>query len=116
MIETESKFPDEIDPLYYHSDISIGQQEIMDQYDALIAKNQYTEAYKLISEASVFGWFADYFNMIENRINTTQTFLTNTVDVQHPDQNLYTTEEPTQFVDQNKTRDLAVNDVWISQT
>lgn len=116
MIETTSNFPDEIDTLGYHSDVTIGQQEIMDQYDTLVAQNRYTEAYKLISESSIFGWFADYFNMLENRIYSTQVFLTNTLQVQHPDQNLYTTDEPTEFADNTRTRDLAVDDVWISTT
>lgn len=114
MIDATSTFPDAIDTLYYHSDVTIGQQETMDEYTSLVNQKRYSEAYKLISNSSIFGWFADYFNMIENRINATQTYLTNTVKVEHPDQNLYTETEPTEFADQNKTRDLAVGDVWIS--
>ena len=114
MIETTSNFPDEIDTLGYHSDVTIGQQEIMDEYESLVAQNRYAEAYKLISESSIFGWFADYFNMLENRIYSTQVFLTNTLKVQHPDQNLYIDTVPTEFVDKNKTRELREGDTWIS--
>lgn len=114
MISTTSTFPDSIDPLYYHSDVSIGQQEVMDQYNSYIAARNYTAAYALISEYSIFGWFADYFNMIENRISAVQAYLIDTMKADHPDQNLYTEEEPTTFTDQNRTRDLAVDDVWVS--
>lgn len=114
MIDAASNFPTSVDPLEYYSDVSIGQKEIMDQYDNYIAKNQYTEAYKLISESSIFGWFADYFNMVENRINSVQTYLTDMVQVEHPDQNLYTASVPVIFQDANKTRNLKNGDVWIS--
>ena len=114
MTDVTSKFPNEIDPLSYYSDVTISQQTIMDQYNDYITQGQYSSAYDLIDQSTIFGWFASYFNMIENRISSTQTYLTKTLSAEHPDQNLYTESEPTEFADANKTRDLAVGDVWVS--
>lgn len=114
MIDATSVFPDDIDPLGYHSDVTIGQKDTMDQYDSLVAQKRYSEAYALIKDSNIFGWFADYFNLIENRISSLQTYLTNTLEVEHPDQNLYTNIVPTEFADKNKTRELKEGDTWIS--
>lgn len=114
MIDATSVFPDDIDSLGYHSDVTIGQKETMDQYDSLVAQKRYSEAYALIKDSNIFGWFADYFNLIENRISSLQTYLTNTLKVEHPDQNLYTNTVPTEFADKNKTRELKEGDTWIS--
>lgn len=114
MINVESTYPENIDPLGYFSDVTLAQKDIMDQYNDLIEKHNYTEAYKLVSESPIFGWFADYLNAIENRIHATQVYLTDTYLIHHPDQNLYDETEPTIFKDQNKERELAVGDVWIS--
>lgn len=116
MIDSASKFPDEIDTLRYYSDVTISQKDTMDEYVKLIGEKKYTEAYELISESTIFGWFADYFNMVENRICSTQKYLVEEAALKHPDQNLYSTDEPTQFVDYGNNRELAVDDVWISTT
>ena len=114
MVETTSQFPEKIDELHYHSDVNITQKEVYDQYEQYIQAGNYAEAYKVIDTSNLFGWFADYFNMIENRIYSTQSFVKTQGMDKHPDQNLYTEEEPTQFKDQNKTRELKDGDVWIS--
>lgn len=118
MIDPLSYFPDKIDPLGYWSDVSISQEDIMNQYNSYIAlgtQEGYTAAYDLINQSAIFGWFANYLNAIENRICSLQDYLTNQ-NFTHPDQNLYTTAEPTQFSDITSTRALAVNDVWITDT
>lgn len=116
MIETTSKFPTEIDALNYYSNVSISQKDTADNYATLVKKRQYTEAQKVLSDSDLFGWFAEYFNMIENRVYAVQNYLKNECVAKHPKQDLYTTDEPTDFQDITSTRELAVDDVWVSTT
>lgn len=115
MVDVTSKFPDSVDELNYHSDVNIAQKDVMDQYEKYIQAHNYSQAYALIKNSNIFGWFADYFNMLENRIYSTQEYLLSTGRNNHPDQVMFEYEEPEQFVDQNKTRDLKVGDRWVSQ-
>lgn len=114
MINASSQFPTEYDYPGYWSDVSISQKSTMDEYEAYIAAGKYTEAYELISQSNVFGWYADFLNAIENRIRALQVYLTDTLEVQHPDQDMYDDDEPTVFKDQNSERELAVDDVWVT--
>ena len=116
MIDPSSKFPDEIDTLDYFSDVTLSQKDTTDEYVSLVNAKRYTEAYDVISNSSIFGWFADYFNMIENRINAVQSYLITNEKQKHPDQSLFSSDEPTSFVDYSNDRELADNDVWISTT
>lgn len=114
MINPSSKYPDSYDTPGYWSDISISQVAEKNQYDSDIAAGKYSDAYNTVGDTNIFGWFADYFNAIENRIYALQVFLSDTLVVQHPDQDMYDSTEPTVFRDVNKERALAVDDVWVT--
>ncbi len=64
-----SSFPDKVDEMTFFQDISLDKKEIMDTYDALVAQKRYTEASEYMDQQSgIFGYFADFFNLLENRI------------------------------------------------
>ena len=71
-----SNYPDSIDPMIFFQDISLTQTEVMDTYNQLILQGKYSEATDYISDQhGIYGYFADYFNAIENRIYHLQEYL-----------------------------------------
>lgn len=48
---------------------------IIEQYNKLISEGKYTEANGYMSRQDIFGYFADVFNMFENRIYNLQSYL-----------------------------------------
>lgn len=71
-----SFYPDKIDPLIFFQDVSLDNVEIMNTYDNLIKQGKYTEASEYInSQSGICGYFADFFNAIENRIYNLQEYL-----------------------------------------
>lgn len=113
MINTTSTYPNSIDPLIYCSDVSVSKMDAVSQYENYISNGSYKLAYNSIDEAGVFGWYAKYLNLLENRIRSLQTHL-NEISDQHPDQSLYSDSEPVTFRDITKSRSLLINDVWVT--
>lgn len=73
-----SHYPDGVDPMLFFQDINLEQLEIMNTYNKLISNGKYTEASKFISQQEgICGYFADFFNAIENRIYSLQNHLLN---------------------------------------
>lgn len=71
-----SCFPNKIDEMIFFQDNDLEKVEIMNHYNELIAQGKYTEASDYISQQeNVYGFFADYFNLVENRIYNTQEYL-----------------------------------------
>ena len=71
-----SCYPNKIDEMIFFQDNDIEKVEIMNHYNELISQGKYTEASDYISQQeNVYGFFADYFNLIENRIYSTQEYL-----------------------------------------
>lgn len=76
MINTISYFPNGIDPMIFFQDNDLDKVEVIDNYNKLIALGKYTEANRYIqSQENVYGYFADLFNAIENRIYNLQSYL-----------------------------------------
>lgn len=76
MCDTRSYFPDGIDPMLFFQDNDLEHIDIINNYNKLIALGKYTEANNYIKlHRDVYGYFADYFNAIENRIYNTQKYL-----------------------------------------
>lgn len=73
-----SCYPNKIDEMIFFQDNDLEKVEIMNHYNELIAQSKYTEASDYISQQeNVYGFFADFFNLIENRIYNTQEYLLN---------------------------------------
>lgn len=76
MINTISYFPNGIDPMIFFQDNDLDKVEVIDNYNKLISIGKYTDANKYIqSKENVYGYFADLFNAIENRIYSLQSYL-----------------------------------------
>ncbi len=71
-----SHYPDGIDELIFFQDNNLETIESMKYYNVLTAQGRFTEANKYISKRNdVYGYFADLYNAIENRIYTLQDYL-----------------------------------------
>ena len=76
LCNTVSHYPDGVDPMIFFQDISLDKIDIMNTYNQLISQGKYTEANKFISQQKdICGYFADFFNAIENRIYNLQIHL-----------------------------------------
>lgn len=76
-ISVTSVYPTKVDDMTFFCDIDLEHKPLMDKYESLIAQGKYDEAEKLLTNEStiLFGYFVKYFNLIENRIETTQSYL-----------------------------------------
>lgn len=73
-----SYYPNKIDEMIFFQDNNLENVENMDHYNDLVAHGKYTEASDYVSQQEgVYGFFADFFNLIENRIYNTQEYLLN---------------------------------------
>lgn len=73
-----SDYPNKIDDMTFFQDNNLENIEIINHYNDLIAQVKYSEASDYISQQEgVYGFFADFFNLIENRIDTLQEHLLN---------------------------------------
>jgi len=71
-----SYYPNKIDEMTFFQDNEIEKVEIMNHYNDLIAEGKYSEASDHINQQENFyGFFDDFFNLIENRIYTLQEYL-----------------------------------------
>lgn len=76
MCNVRSYYPDGIDPMIFFQDNDLEKVDIIDTYNKLISFGRYTEANEYIKlHENVYGYFADFFNAIENRIYNTQKYL-----------------------------------------
>lgn len=74
-ISIESNYPTAIDEMLFFQDNSIDKMPIIQHYENLISQGKYDEANDYISQQDVYGYFADYFNGMENRIYSLQKHL-----------------------------------------
>lgn len=62
----------------FFQDNDLEKVEIINHYNSLIADGKYSEASDYIEQQEgIYGFFADYLNLIENRIYTLQEHLLN---------------------------------------
>lgn len=62
--------------MIFFQDNNLENVEVMNHYNELITQGKYTEANDYISpQEGIYGFFADFFNLIENRIYNTQEYL-----------------------------------------
>ena len=73
-----SYFPNKVDEMIFFQDNNLEKVEIINHYNELISQGKYSEASDYVSQQEgVYGFFADFFNLIENRIYNTQEYLLN---------------------------------------
>ncbi len=71
-----SYYPSKIDEMVFFQDNDLKKTEIMNHYSNLTTQGKYSEASNYIcQQESVYGFFADFFNLIENRIYNIQEYL-----------------------------------------
>lgn len=71
-----SYYPDGIDPMIFFQDNDLEKVEIINTYNNLISQGKYTVANNYINQQEgIYGYFADFFNALENRIYNTQEYL-----------------------------------------
>lgn len=102
LCNTVSLYPEGIDPMLFFQDNSLDKIAIINEYNDLISQGNYEEAGNFINnQEGVYGYFADFFNAIENRIYSLQKYLHDKkplTEKEHPfvywDQTLDEIEEP----------------------
>ena len=73
-----SYFPDKIDEMVFFQDINLENYKILETYESLISCGNFDEANEFIGQqSSLYGYFADVFNAIENRIYNCHNYLLN---------------------------------------
>lgn len=76
LCNTTSYYPDGIDKMIFFQDNDLTKVDIINTYNNLIAQGKYSEANQYINQQEgIYGFFADFFNALENRIYNLQTYL-----------------------------------------
>lgn len=76
LVDPMSSYPGKVDDMTFFQDCDLENIHIMNTYNNLIIKNQYSEANKYINQQeNICGYFAGFFNVIENRIYNLQDYL-----------------------------------------
>lgn len=78
LCNTTSIYPNGIDSMMFFQDNDLDKIEIINEYEKLIIQGKYNEANNFIeNQQGIYGYFADFFNAIENRIYVLQEYLLN---------------------------------------
>lgn len=73
-----SYYPNKVDEMTFFQDNNLEKMEVINHYNELISQGKYSEASDYINQQEgVYGFFADYLNLIENRIDSLQEHLLN---------------------------------------
>lgn len=113
MCNSTSYYPNKIDEMIFFQDNNLEKVEIMNHYNELISQGKYTEASAYISQQkNVYGFFANYFNLIENRIYNTQEYLLSKPPKKQPfiyydDEEHFSMSELHVFTDTDEEEDLS---------
>lgn len=76
LCNTMSIYPNGIDPMMFFQDNDIEKIDIINEYNKLISQGKYDEANTFINQQEgIYGYFADFFNALENRIYALQEYL-----------------------------------------
>lgn len=98
LCDEQSFYPEKIDAMSFFQDVSLNTIEYMNQYQHLIAEGKYSDANQYINDKTgIYGYFACFFNMLENRIYALQKYLLNWEENSHKVLSKYTHEELSKF-------------------
>ena len=76
LCNTTSIYPNGIDSMLFFQDNNLEKTEIINEYNKLISQGKYDEANTFINQQEgIYGYFADFFNALENRIYALQEYL-----------------------------------------
>lgn len=76
LCSTLSDYPGKTDSMTFFQDNNLEHIEIINQYENLISQGKYSEASAYISQQEgIYGYFAAFFNLVENRIYSLQEHL-----------------------------------------
>ena len=71
-----SAFPDKVDEMTFFQDVSLNTIEYRNEYQRLLSNGNYSGAAMYINrQNNIYGYFACFFNMLENRIYALQEYL-----------------------------------------
>ena len=71
-----SAFPDKVDEMTFFQDVSLNTIEDRNEYQRLLSNGKYSEADMYINrQNNIYGYFACFFNMLENRIYALQEYI-----------------------------------------
>ena len=85
LYDPASHYPDEVDPMVFFQDNDLEKTETINHYENLIAQGKYTEANAYMDQQEgIYGYFADFFNALENRIHSLQDYLLKKEEKQQP--------------------------------
>lgn len=73
-IRTTSDFPSKIDKMYFYEDYTYSDIETMNEFNRLLDNGYIDKANDLLDDNGITNIDANYFNMMENRIATTQEY------------------------------------------
>ena len=107
LCNVQSSYPNKVDKMTFFQDVSLNTIEYMNQYQRLLSKGKYTEANDYINrQTGIYGYFACFFNMLENRIYALQNSLLYWVENSHNALSKYTHEELSEFTHEELTKIL----------
>lgn len=75
MVNSLSYYPEGIDSMVFFQDNDISKVSAVKGYQTLTSQGKYTDANKYLSQHDIYGYFADVFNLFENRIYSLQAHL-----------------------------------------
>lgn len=103
----ESCYPNKIDKMTFFQDVSLNTIEYMNQYQNLISEGKYSDANQYINnKTGIYGYFACFFNMLENRIYELQKYLLDGTENSHEALSKYTHKELSNFTHEELTKIL----------
>jgi hypothetical protein len=105
--DTESKYPNQIDDLLCLNDVDLEHLPISNQHRNLLAEKRYTDAGELLENSDMDSLCASLFNLIENRIYSTQEYINNKHTMWYEE---YGVESPIECFDMPK--DTVKKPVW----
>ena len=78
LCNSASYYPNKIDEMTFFQDNNLEKIESINHYNSLIAQGKYSEASEYVEQQEgIYGFFASYLNLIENRIYSLQEHLLN---------------------------------------
>lgn len=70
-----SNYPVKVDELVFFQDNDLENINVVNEYNRLINEGKYDEAIQYVADnGNIYGFFADFFNLIENRIYNLQEY------------------------------------------
>ncbi|MCM1100140.1 MAG: hypothetical protein NC079_00685 [Clostridium sp.] len=76
LCDPASRYPDHVDAMTFFQDTNLKNIEVMRHYDSLVAQGRYDAACDHADQQEgIYGFFANFLNLIENRIDSLQDYL-----------------------------------------